>query len=141
MSMNDDHYIPDQYNAHVDTRDFEVELKGLAGNLSGSALDTADLYPTIHQKVADRLSAPLEEPSDDTLVCRYLSTTKFLWFVESLVFTSVVPERSKTRRNALSPATTTSVFKASSWDEAMVPLAWDDYAERMRARSACLQLD
>lgn len=134
MATNDDHYIPDKYNAHVDTRDFEIELEGLAGNLSGSALDTADLYPTIHQRVVDRLSAPLEEPSDDALVCRYLSTTKFLWFVRECGVHFGSARAFEDRTECALPGDYNVCVQSFFMERGVVPLAWDDYAERTRAR-------
>lgn len=78
---SDDYYIPDVHNAHIDTRPFEADVAKLAQGLTGQALDDADLSPRIHDLVMERLSGPIEQPSGEALICRYLSTTKFLWFL------------------------------------------------------------
>lgn len=78
--MEDDHYIANSRNAHIDTSAFEAAVRGqLAGSNSGDdeALDS------IYNLAFSRTNFAPTEPAEDQLVCRYLSPEKFLQFLHT----------------------------------------------------------
>lgn len=82
--IRDDHYIADANNAHIDTSEFESELNVLCGNPIGQDLRYAELYPKMYDLIEAKISISPGEPDDDRLICRYLSPTKFLWFISEM---------------------------------------------------------
>lgn len=80
----DDHYIADANNAHIDTSEFESELDELFGKPIEQGLSYAELYSKIHDLIEAKVSISPNEPSDDQIICRYLSPTKFLWFISEM---------------------------------------------------------
>jgi hypothetical protein len=131
--MRDEHYIPDAHNAHIDTSEFEGDLEGLAQGRTGRELDQADLWPRIHDLVMDRLSGPIEQPSSEALICRYLSTTKFLWFLRQfdIYFGSAGEFEDKT--DCAVPADYNQCVQQFFLRRCVPPIAWDDYVERLRS--------
>jgi hypothetical protein len=132
--MSDDHYIPDVHNAHIDTRDFEAELVELVAGLTGQALDQANLWPRVHDLVMNRLAGPIEEPAYETIICRYLSTTKFLWFVPQLniYFGSAGEFEDKTDCSV--PADYNDCVRKFFLQRGVAAIAWDEYVERVRSQ-------
>jgi hypothetical protein len=131
---NDDHYIPDAHNAHVDTRAFEVDLEVLSQGMTALTLERADLWSRVHELVMARLRGRIDQPADEAIICRYLSTTKFLWFLPQfdLYFGSASAFEDKTDCGV--PADYNSCVQRFFLQRNATPIAWDDYAERFRAR-------
>jgi len=76
--LEDDHYIANSRNAHIDTSAFEQCARE---QLSGRGVEEA--LETLYNLVFSKLSAAPKEPDKDQLVCRYLSPTKFLQFLHT----------------------------------------------------------
>lgn len=76
--LEDDHYIANSKNAHIDTSAFEQEIHQKLTKLRGE-----EALESIYNLVFSKLSVPPNEPDDDQLVCRYLSPEKFLQFVHT----------------------------------------------------------
>ena len=51
MDSDSSHYVPDNHNAHINTRKFEKELNELFGTLRGNELDEANLWPGIYENI------------------------------------------------------------------------------------------
>ena len=132
--MSDDHYIPDAHNAHIDTRAFEADLEALAQGLTGRALDEADLWPRVYGLVMDRLAGPIEQPSYEALICRYLSTTKFLWFLPQFDFYFGSASGFEDKTDCGVPADYNYSVQEFFSQRDVTPIAWDDYAEQCRSR-------
>ena len=132
--MDDDHYIPDGQNAHIDTSDFERELEDLAGPLHGWELDEKELWPAIHDRVMGRISNPPDEPPDDALICRYLTPAKFLWFVSQMTAYFGRASGFEDRSDCSLPDDYYSCVQRFFMDREVVPIEWDDHADRMRSR-------
>lgn len=132
--MRDDHYIPDAHNAHIDTQAFEAELETLAQGRTASALDQPNLWPRIHDLVMDRIAGPIEQPSHETLICRYLSTTKFLWLLPelNLYFGSACEFEDRTDCGV--PADYDHCVQRFLLQRDVTPIGWDECAERFRSR-------
>lgn len=78
---NEDHYIPDDQNAHIDTCELKNEINNLYETRVGEELEKANLWPKTYESILSCISSnPPEEPSEKALICRYLTPTKFLWF-------------------------------------------------------------
>jgi hypothetical protein len=131
--LNDDHYIADIHNAHVDTSAFEADLGCLAGGVTGQALDSANFWGRVHDLVMGRLSTAIDQPPDETLICRYLSTTKFLWFLRefAVYFGSAHGFDDKTDCGV--PADYNNCVQRFLIEREIIPIAWDDYMERFRS--------
>lgn len=132
--VDDDQYIADAQNAHVDTRAFEAELEELAQGLTGRALDEADLWSRVHELVMECLSGPIEQPSNETLICRYLSPTKFLWFLPQfhLYFGSASGFEDKADCGV--PTDYNHAVQAFFAQRDVTPIGWDEYSEQCRSR-------
>jgi hypothetical protein len=77
---DDDHYIANEANKHVDTSAFEESLEEV---ISGLDLDRKNLLETIYFRTLSATNIPPVEPSDDQLICRYLTLDKFLRFIHT----------------------------------------------------------
>lgn len=77
--LEDDHYIANSRNAHIDTSAFEKELIDRLSGLEGAA----EVYESVYESVFSRTNVAPPEPDGDRLVCRYLTPAKFLRFVNS----------------------------------------------------------
>ena len=132
--MRDDHYIPDVHNAHIDTRELEADLEELARGLTGQALDQANLWPRVHGLVMNRLSGPIEQPAYEAIICRYLSTTKFLWFLPRLnvYFGSAREFEDKTDCGV--PADYNDCVQRFFLQRGVAAIAWGEYVERVRSQ-------
>ena len=78
--LEDDHYIPNARNAHIDTSAFELQVRE---RLSGSNDGLEEALESIYNLVFFTLSAAPNELDDSKLICRYLSSTKFLRFLDT----------------------------------------------------------
>lgn len=78
---DDDHYILNNKNAHIDTSRFEQEV--LAELRKTPEIDDRQLAELAYLNAFSRTAVPPEEPSDDTLLCRYLSPSKFIQFLDT----------------------------------------------------------
>lgn len=131
---DDDHYIPDVHNAHIDTREFEVELARLAGEAAGRELDEKNPWGAIHNLIVNRLPAPNEEPSEDALICRYLSPTKFLWFVSQCTIRFTSAAEFEDGSDCALPADYEDCVRAFLSERRVVPIAWDEHAYQARRK-------
>jgi len=99
--MSDDHYMPNVDNAHIDTGDFVEELKrrvqevGIGLGISDRTEEfqvarRSETFQVIYNCAQSRANVTPDEPSDDAMVCRFLSPEKFLWFIDqkSIPFSS-----------------------------------------------------
>lgn len=130
----DDHYIPDQHNAHIDTSEFQTELARLAKGQVGAELDFANLEPHIVDLVLGRLSNELEQPSDDALICRYLSITKFLWFIQDFSVYLGSARAFEDPTDCSIPTDYNNCVQDFFMERGVAPIVWDDFAERFRAQ-------
>lgn len=78
--LENDHYIPNAQNAHIDTSDFEAPVRVL---LSNASTNIERAFEAVREEVLSRLNVPPEVPADDALICRYVSLPKFLQFVHT----------------------------------------------------------
>jgi hypothetical protein len=131
--LSDDHYIADVQNAHIDTRAFEADLANLSQGLNGEALDRANLWSRIHELVMGQLSGPIEQPPDQALICRYLSATKFLWFVRQFDVYLGSASAFEDKADCGLPADYNNCVKRFFTKRKVTPIAWDDYSERFRS--------
>lgn len=126
-------YVPGR-NAHIDTRPFLSELERLSDGGKGRDLDDMEFEEKAYDAVERILSNAPEPVSPETLVCRYLNTEKFLWFLNSRsVFFGRVDGFDDAWDCAVPEdyANAVSQFYSS---KGCLPLMWDHYAEEMRHR-------
>ena len=77
----DDHYIPNEMNAHIDTASFEADIyKEVKVN---RGITDEKLVELIYKKVFSRIAVPPNEPDDAALICRYLTPDKFIQFLDT----------------------------------------------------------
>ncbi|MGL1930697.1 MAG: hypothetical protein OCC45_02930 [Desulfotalea sp.] len=79
--MDDDHYIVNAKNAHIDTSSFENEI--LEDVRSHSSINDKELVELIYNRVFSTTAILPVEPDDQALICRYLSPTKFIQFLNT----------------------------------------------------------
>ncbi len=77
--IEDDHYIANLKNAHIDTSEFEAAAHA---RLTASEDNDAALE-SVYDLVISRTSVPPTEPDDCQLICRYLSSEKFWQFLHT----------------------------------------------------------
>src|SRR5688572_13973977 len=78
--LEDDHYIPNSKNAHIDTSAFELHVRT---QLSGGECGVDEALESVYNLAFSKLSAAPKELDDGKLICRYLSPTKFLQFLHT----------------------------------------------------------
>jgi hypothetical protein len=78
--VEDDHYVPNSKNAHIDTSEFEKRVRQ---QLSEGEVGVDEVLESVYNLVFSRFSRPPREPDDDKLICRYLSPTKLLQFLHT----------------------------------------------------------
>jgi len=78
--LEDDHYIPNSKNAHIDTSAFELDVRT---QLSGDECRVDEALESVYNLAFSKLSAAPQELDGGRLICRYLSPTKFLQFLHS----------------------------------------------------------
>ena len=124
--IGDDHYVPDAHNAHVDTREFESRLEELTQGLTGRELDHAELWPRIHALAMNRLAGRIEQPASETLICRYLSPTKFLWFLPQLDLYFGSARAFEDKTDCGIPTDYNHCVQRFFLERDVIPIAWDD---------------
>jgi hypothetical protein len=134
MDSDSNHYIPDQLNAHIDTREFENELNELFGSLRSNELDDANLWPDIYENIISRINSELSEPNEDDLICRYFTPAKFLWFAHQNTIYFGSAKNFEDRRDSDIPEDYNNSVQKTLLERDVIPLFWDDYLERMRSR-------
>ena len=77
---DDDHYIANARNAHIDTTEFENEVFKIARN---PKIRDQELLKQLYQSIFCRTAAAPVQPDDGALLCRYLSPIKFIDFLHS----------------------------------------------------------
>lgn len=78
--IEDDHYIANLKNAHIDTSGFEREL---LNQLAGGDHTEKEFLERIYNLALSRIDIAPEEPPVDQLICRYLTPSKFLQFLDT----------------------------------------------------------
>ena len=81
LEMDDDHYIANAKNAHRNTSEFENEILDNVNN--NPQIKDEELVELIYDKVLSRIANVPDEPNDDSLICRYLTPTKFIKFLDT----------------------------------------------------------
>lgn len=76
----DDHYIPNSHNAHIDTSDFEVYVRN---QLAGAKQGIEEALEAVYNHAFSTLRTMPKEPDEGELICRYLSPAKFLQFIHT----------------------------------------------------------
>lgn len=132
--MVDDHYIADANNAHIDTSEFESELHELFGTPIGRDLSYAEFCPKIHDLIEAKVSISPNEPSDNQLICRYLSPTKFLWFISEIeIFFGMASNFDDARDSAI-PEDYNRCVQYFLMKKNVTSSAWDEHVRRMQSR-------
>ena len=134
MDSDISHYIPDNQNAHIDTREFEKELNDLFGTLRGNELDDANLWSDIYESIISKINSKLTEPNDDDLICRYFTPAKFLWFAHQSTIYFGGANNFEDNRDSDIPEDYKRCIQKILFERNVIPLSWDDYLERMRSR-------
>ena len=80
---DDDHYIPNTNNAHLDLQGFEEELRSMEAENRQLGVSDDDIAENFYHHALGYLNNPPDEPGNDDLICRFLTPKKFLWFVGS----------------------------------------------------------
>ena len=80
---DDDHYIPDLHNAHLDMQDFEEELRNIATEANQIGQSEKETIEQFYFAAQSRLTGLPTEPNDEDLICRFLTPKKLMWFVSS----------------------------------------------------------
>ncbi len=80
---NDDHYVPNLHNAHLDLEGFERELRNLAAESLQLGVNEEEIVESFYFRALSKLTNLPDEPGDGELVCRFLTPKKFLWFVSN----------------------------------------------------------
>lgn len=131
--MVDDHYIANANNAHIDTSDFESELHELFDTPIGRDLSHAELYSKIHDLIETKISISPDEPSDDRLICRYLSPTKFLWFISEIeIFFGRASNFDDARDSAI-PEDYNRCVQHYLMKRNVTSSAWDEHVRRVQS--------
>jgi hypothetical protein len=78
--LEDDHYIPNRRNAHIDTSAFEAYVRA---QFARPRSKVGEALEAVYNHTFSALSAAPREPDDSDLICRYLSPTKFLRFLHT----------------------------------------------------------
>lgn len=79
--IEDDHYIANSQNAHINTSGFKSDI---LDQLSSSDDKTTDEnFEKIYDLAFSVIEVTPEQPPDDQLICRYLSPNKFLKFLDT----------------------------------------------------------
>ncbi|MCU7808074.1 MAG: hypothetical protein KZQ73_09440 [Candidatus Thiodiazotropha sp. (ex Semelilucina semeliformis)] len=79
--MDDDHYIANEKNAHIDTSNFEKEI--LEDVNRNPDIKDEKFVEHIYNKVFSQTAVSPVEPDDEVLICRYLSPAKFIQFLDT----------------------------------------------------------
>jgi len=134
MDSDNNHYIADNQNAHIDTREFEKELNELFGTLRGSEVDDATLWSDIYVSIISKINSRLAEPNDNDLICRYFTSAKFLWFAHQSTIHFGSANKFEDKRDSDIPDDYKHCVQKILFERDVIPLAWDDYLDRMRSR-------
>lgn len=79
--MDDDHYIANAKNAHIDISEFENEILAEVSKHPEIADET--LVALIYDSIFSKCAAAPVEPRNDDLICRYLTPAKFIQFLDT----------------------------------------------------------
>ncbi len=131
----DNHYVANSNNMLIDTSEFKSELNELFERQDSQDLGYAELWSKIHDLIEAKVSTPPDEPSDDQLICRYLSPTKFLWFMSQIeIFFSPASDFDDARDSAI-PEDYNKCVKGFLMEEGVTStIAWDEHIRRMQSR-------
>lgn len=132
--MLDDHYVANPNNAHLDTSELEGELNSLFGMRTGQDLDNAAPWPSIHQLIETKVSDAPNEPSDDQLICRYLSPIKFLWFLSQKAIFFGRADGFDDAHDSVIPEDYNRCVQSFLMKKNVKPIAWDEHVRQMQSR-------
>lgn len=79
--LPDDHYIPNERNAHIGTSDFEKTILDYFER--NPAVTDEELLEHIYGEVFSKTAVEPTEPGEDALICRYFSPAKFIQFLHT----------------------------------------------------------
>jgi len=99
--MEDDHYIANPNNALIDTSEFEKEILAEVRNNSG--IEDEALVELIYDKAFSKTSVAPIDPGDDVLICRYLTPTKFIKFLDTRQIAFPIATQFSDRRECAVP--------------------------------------
>ncbi len=99
--MDDDHYIANAKNAHIDTSKFEEEILAEVRNNSG--IEDKALVELIYDKAFSETAAAPVEPGNGVLICRYLTPTKFIKFLDTRQIAFPIATQFSDRRECAVP--------------------------------------
>lgn len=132
--MLDDHYVANPNNAHLDTSELEGELNTLFGMRRGQDLENAALWPSIHNLIETKVSTAPDEPPDNQLICRYLSPTKFLWFLSQKEIFFGSANGFDDSCDSIIPEDYNRCVKILLKKRNVSSIAWDEHVQLMRSR-------
>lgn len=133
LRIHDDHYIADPNNAHLDTSEFERELNVLCGNSIGEDLSCAQFFPKIYDLIQEKFFTSPDEPGDEQLICRYLSPTKFLWFIAEMeIFFGRASEFDDARDSSI-PEDYNRCVQSFLMKRNVMSDAWNEHTRRMQS--------
>lgn len=133
LRIHDDHYIADPNNAHLDTSEFERELNVLCGSSIGEDLSCAQFFPKIYDLIQEKIFTSPDEPSDEQLICRYLSPTKFLWFIAEMeIFFGRASEFDDARDSSI-PEDYNRCVQSFLTKRNVMSDAWNEHTRRMQS--------
>ena len=75
-------YVPGP-NSHIDTSNFVERLEDISEGAEGYSLDDMEFEEKAYSEAQKFISSIPNSVSEDTIICRYLTTEKFLWFLGS----------------------------------------------------------
>jgi hypothetical protein len=101
LGMNDDHYIANPKNAHIDTSEFEQEILAEVKNNTG--IEDEALVELIYDKAFSKIAVAPVHPEDDVLICRYLTPTKFIKFLDTRQIAFPIATQFSDRRECAVP--------------------------------------
>lgn len=132
--MLDGHYVANPNNAQLDTSELEGELNTLFGTRSNQVLEDAALWPSIHNLIETKVSTAPDEPPDNQLICRYLSPTKFLWFLSQKETFFGRANGFDDSCDSIIPEDYNRCVKILLKERNVIPIAWDEHVQLMRSR-------
>ena len=129
----DDHYVADPHNAHIDTSDFENWLNKEVAPKP----EKAGCWPIIYEEIVRRISGCRpSEPADDTLICRYLTPANYVRFIGQTALYFTPATAFNDRFDCSLPddynMCVLGFLQKQGIKEHAQP--WEEYADKMRAR-------
>jgi hypothetical protein len=128
------HYIANPDNAHIDTHDFETEVRQLISDVNSTGPLAQYPCDSIHDLVVSKGSDAPNEPTDDVLICRYLSPIKFLWFVSQISVYFGAASNFNDKSDSIIPTDYHNAVLRVLSDARLDSSAWDRHIRDQRSR-------